>query len=196
MLPEQAAALSALGAPRYSMFLLIDTTEGPVRAWTGVGDYEVAPDEVDTEGGTYLGIGLVGEIPALRQLIGGVAERVEFSLSGADETAVSLADDSADQVRGARVNVGIVFFDENWQSPTGPAWLWEGTADVPTVERDGSGGTIIRRVSLSVASTYTDRTRPRLSFYTDSDQRQRSATDTFCVRTGLYSVESTIKWPD
>lgn len=196
MLPEQAEALSALGAPRYSMFLLIDCLSGPVRAWTGVGDYEIAADDVDTEGGTYLGIGLVGELPALRQLIGGVAERVEFSLSGADETGVSLTDDAVDEVRGARVNVGIVFFDEDWQAAAAPAWLWEGTADVPSIERDGSGGTIVRRVNLSVGSAFTDRTRPRLSFYTDSDQRGAHPTDDFCKRVGLYTVESTIKWPD
>lgn len=195
MLPTQAAAMSALGAPRYSLFFLMKTKTGYVRAWLGVGDYDLASDEVDPTGGTYLGIGLVGEIPALRQLVGGLAERVEFTLNGADETTFSLADDEADEVRGARVNVGIIFFDEEWQPADDIGWLWDGTADVPAVDRDATEEQITRRVTLSVASGFTDRTRPQLAFYTPADQKRRSPTDTFCDRVPLYTQESTITWP-
>lgn len=195
MLPAQAAAMSALEAPRYSMFFLMRTKTGWVRAWLGVGDYEVEPDDVDIEGGTYLGIGLVGEVPALRQLVGGLAERVEFTLNGADETTFRLADDQVAEVRGAPVHVGIVFFDERWQTTDPIAWLWEGTADVPAVDRDGAGEQINRRVALSVGSAFTDRTRPQLGFYTDADQKRRSPTDTFCARVAAYGIDSTIQFP-
>lgn len=195
MLPDQAAAMSESGAPRYSIFVLIECLSGPVRAWLGVGDYELPADDVDATGGAYQGIGLVGDVPAIRQLIGGAAERVEFTLNGADDATLSLADQDVDEVRNAPVSVGIVFFDADWQAVDDVAWLWSGTADVPSVDRDSSGGEIVRRVSLSVASIFTDRTRPPLAFYTDADQRRRSATDTFCQRVAGYSVESTIKWP-
>jgi len=195
MLPEQAAAMSALQAPRYSLFFLLKTKTGFVRAWLGVGDYDLPADDVDQTGGTYLGIGLVGDIPALRQLVGGLAERVEFTLNGADEITLSLADEDAAEVRSAQVNVGVIFFDEDWQQADEIAWLWDGTADVPAVDRDATETEITRRVTLSVGSGFTDRTRPQLAFYTDAEQKRRSPTDTFCARVASYSVDSTITWP-
>lgn len=195
MLPEQAAIMSASGAPRWSVFFRMECKTSVVRAWLGVGDFDVPADDVETDGGIYLGIGLVGDVPALRQLVGGVAERVEFTLNGADELTFRLADDQVDEVRGAPVNVGIVFFDEDWQAVAPVAWLWDGTADVPAVDRDGAGGQVTRRVSLSVGSAFTDRTRPQLGFYTDKDQRRRSTNDAFCARVASYSVDSTIVWP-
>jgi hypothetical protein len=195
MLPEQIRVLSESGAPRYAVFVLIRLKEGdPIRAWTGPGDLYLPPDDVDEAGGIYQGIGLVGEVPALRQLIGGTAERIEFSLSGVDEKTVSLADEEADEVIGAPLHVGVVFFDEDWQS-TPICWAWDGTADMPSVDQDGSGGQVVRQVKLSVASAYTDRTRPFLAFLTDADQRRRSPTDAFCCRVAGYSIDSTIKWP-
>ncbi|ADL00704.1 hypothetical protein [Brevundimonas subvibrioides] len=195
MLPDQAAAMSAMGAPYYSLFFYMEAASGPVRAWLGVGDYPLPADDVDTVGGTYLGIGLVGDIPALSQLVGGLAERVQFTLNGADEQTLSLADGSAEEVRNAPVHVGIVFFGTDWQAVDPVAWLWNGTADVPAVDRQASEEQITRRVSLSVGSAFTDRTRPQLSYYTDADQRRRSPTDTFCTRVSRYTVESTITWP-
>lgn len=195
MLPEQARIMSASGAPRWSIFFRMECKSSVVRAWMGFGDFAVPADDVDTTGGTYLGVGLVGDVPALRQLVGGVAERIEFSLNGADETTFRLADDQVEEARGAPVHVGIVFFDEEWQAVSPVAWLWEGTADVPAVDRDGSGGQVTRRVSLSVGSAFTDRTRPQLGFYTDADQRRRSPTDALCARVASYSIDSTIVWP-
>lgn len=195
MLPEQARIMSASGAPRWSIFFRMACKSSVVRAWMGVGDFDVQPDDVDIEGGIYLGVGLVGEVPALRQLVGGVAERIEFSLNGADETTFRLADDQVEEARGAQVHVGIIFFDEDWQPVAPIAWLWEGTADVPAVDRDGSGGQVTRKVSLSVGSAFTDRTRPQLGFYTDKDQRRRSPDDAFCARVASYSIDSTIVWP-
>jgi len=195
MLPEQAAIMSATGAPRFSVFILLVAASGPIRAWLGPGDYELPADDIDTTGGTYLGIGMVGDVPALRQLVGGVAERIEFSLNGADETTFALADADADDVRNAQVQVGVVFFDEDWQAVAPVAWLWEGVADTPAIDRSGAGGQITRRVTLSVGSAFTDRTRPQLAFYTPPDQKRRSPTDTFCDRVPAYTVDSTIQFP-
>lgn len=196
MLPAQALAMSALGAPRYSLFMLMQTSTGPVRAWLGVGDYDLPADDVDTEGGTYLGIGLVGQIPALRQLVGGVAERVEFVLNGVDPVTFGLADENADEVRNALVNVGIIFFDEDWQAADDIAWLWDGTADtVATDHSADASGRMARRVALSVGSAFTDRTRPKVGFYTPTDQKRLHPTDTACDRVPGMSPESTVIWP-
>ncbi len=196
MLPAQAKAMSALGAPRYSLFWLIETTTGFVRAWTGVGDYDLAADDVDTEGGTYLGIGLLGQIPALRQLVGGTAERVEFTLNGVDAVTFGLADEAAATIRSAPVNVGILFFDADWQAADDIAWMWTGTADTIATDHTGdTAGRMSRRVTLSVGSAFTDRTRPQLGFYTPTDQARRSPTDTCCARVPAMSPESSVIWP-
>ncbi|WP_292051631.1 MULTISPECIES: hypothetical protein [unclassified Brevundimonas] len=195
MLPEQVRVMSESGAPRYALFFHLDCRSGPVRAWTGFGDYLVAPDEVDRMGGLYQGIGLVGDIPALRQLIGGTAERVDFTLNGTDDRTLRLADRDVDEVRDASVHVGIVFFDADWQAVDTVSWLWQGHADVPSVNRSSDGGEVVRRVTLSVGTAFTDRTRPALSYYTDADQRRRSPDDAFCARVAAYTVESTIVWP-
>lgn len=196
MLDVQARAMSALGAPRYSLFMHLVTSTGVVRAWTGIGDYALPADDVDEDGGTYLGIGLLGDIPALRQLVGGTAERVEFTMNGVDPVTFGLADQDADTVRSAPVHIGILFFDGEWQAAGEIAWLWSGTADSPAVNRDaGEDGATVRRVTLSVGTVFTDRTRPQLGFYTPGDQKRRSPDDTFCDRTPAYSVESTVTWP-
>lgn len=195
MLPSQAYEMSELGAPRWSLFFLLDAASGPVRAWLGTGDYDLPADDVDLTGGTYLGIGLVGDIPAISQLVGGLAERIVFSLDGANDETLRLADADAAEVRNAPVHVGIIFFDQEWQAVDPVSWLWDGTADSPAVERSSDGDDIIRRATLSVGSAFVDRTRPLLGFYTDADQKRRSATDTFCARVAGYGVDSTIQWP-
>lgn len=195
MLSSQAAAMSAMSAPRYSLFFLLHAASGPVRAWLGVGDYALAADDVDTTGGIYQGIGQVGQIPALSQLIGGLAERIEVSLDGANDLTLTLADEEAEDVRNAQVNIGIIFFDADWQEADPVSWLWNGTADVPSVDRASTAEAITRRVGLSIGSAFTDRTRPRLAYYTDADQRRVSTGDSFCSRVARYTVESTIVWP-
>lgn len=196
MLPSGAEAMTAMGAPRWSLFFLLTLKDGSrVRAWLGVGDYPVAADDVDAEGGIYLGIGMVGDIPPLRQLVGGIAERVDFALSGVDETTMALANEDASLVKDALVNVGIVFFDEDWQAVAPPSWLWDGTADVIEQEADGAGEQIVRAVKLSVGSAFMDRTRVSLGYYTDADQQRRYPGDTFCARVAGYAIDSTIVWP-
>lgn len=197
MLPEQARAMSAMGAPRYSLFFLMRLQTGEVvRAWLGVGDYALPADDVDTTGGVFKGIGMVGDFPALRQLVGGLAERVEFSLNGTDETVFRLAAVEMDDVISAEIYVGIIFFDQHWQAVDAAAWLWEGTADVPSVHRSSNEeGEITRTVTLSVGTPFTDRVRAVLGYMTPEDQRRRSADDAFCDRVPAYDLGSTIQWP-
>lgn len=194
MLPEQAALMADMGAPRYSVLVRFGMAE-PVRAWAGIGDLTIPADDVELSGATYLGVGILGSVPALRQLVGGIAERLEFSLSVPSGEIFALADDEASTVRSAPVDVGIIFFDEDWQQSE-VAWLWNGTADVPSVSRTTSGLEVTRTVKISAGSAFTDRTRPQFTYYTNADQTRRSATDTFCARVDLYSINSTIKWPN
>ena len=194
MLAEQAAAMSAVGAPRYSVLVRFGMAT-PVRAWAGIGDLAIPADVVEPTGGTYLGVGILGNVPALRQLIGGVAERLEFTLSVPSGEIFALADDQVALVRSAPVDVGVIFFDEDWQQ-SAVAWLWNGTADVPSVSRTTNGLNVVRTVKISAGSSFTDRTRPKHTYFTNADQKRRSPTDDFCARVDLYSINSTIKWPN
>lgn len=193
MLAEQAEIMSAVGAPRYSILVRFGT-ETPVRAWAGIGDLEIPADDVEPSGATYLGVGILGSVPALRQLIGGVAERLEFSLAVPSGEIFALADDEAASVRSAPVDVGVIFFDDDWQQ-SDVAWLWNGTADVPSVSRTANGLNVVRTVKISAGSAFTDRTRPQHTYFTDADQKRRSPTDDFCQRVDLYSINSTVKFP-
>lgn len=194
MLEAQAQAMSAVGAARYSVLVRFGLAT-PVRAWAGLGDLVIPADDVEDDEATYLGVGILGSVPALRQLIGGAAERLEFSLSVPTGDIFALADDDAALVRSAPVDVGVIFFDEDWQQSE-VAWLWSGTADVPSVSRTGSGLNVTRTVKISAGSVFTDRTRPQHTYFTDADQKRRSPTDDFCKRVDLYTVNSTVKWPN
>ena len=194
MLGTLGEVMAAAGAPRYSMLLRIETTDQVVRAWAGIGDLAIPADDVEDEAATYLGVGILGEIPSLRQLIGGSAERLDFALTVPGGQIFALADADFEQVRRAPVYVGIVFFDANWQQSE-VSWLWAGTADTTTVSRQASGLQVTRQIKISAASVFTDRTRANLSAFTDTDQRSRSADDSFCSRVDLYTQTATVKWP-
>lgn len=171
-------------------------TDTPVRAWTGVGPFEHPGDAVDVTGGTYLGLGEMQDIPALQQLVNGVASRIELSLSGVDDRIVALADADAPDVRSKVVTLGLQFFGSDWQPLGDTLWIWDGEADVIRTDTvsDPSFGRA-RTVTLSVGSLTTGRRRPVLSFFTRAQQRRRSSDDAFCDRTGLYSADTELKWP-
>lgn len=180
---------------RMSFLMFIDSPE-PVRAWTGIGDLIVPPWSGDSEGGTYKGIGAILDIPALQQLVNGVASRVDFTLSGVDATIVALADSEAADIRSKDVIVGMQFFADDWQPVGDPLRIWDGEADVirtDTASTPDFGR--VRTITLSVGSTTTGRRRPSLQTFTRSQQRSRSPDDAFCDRTGLYSGDSELTWP-
>jgi hypothetical protein len=136
-------------------------------------------------------------VPALNQLINGQAGRVDFQLSGVALTgeAAALASTSAADIRGALVNVGFFAFDANWQIGTPVLWPWQGEADSLTIERQGDAKTATRTMKFSVGTALTGRRRPFVNYFTDSDQRQRSADDAFFSEIRGYSGQSTKIWP-
>lgn len=199
---EEDALIFGANGVRVSPFLLVKTSgaAGWLRLWGGVGNYAMAANNIDTLGGVYTGLGEVIGMPTLSQLINGVADRIEFQLSGVDPKTLALVDADAETVRSAAVHVALVAFDDAYQAATQPAWVWEGEADVPTVSRQstmGQDGTIeiIRAVSLSVGSVFTGRRRPKMSYLTGVEQRRRSPDDAFCDRVSSYAQGTTDQWP-
>lgn len=188
-----AAVQIAGGTVRPGVFLRIDS-DPPIRLWSGVGRFAVAADAIEIEGGDYDGFGEVIGLPALQQLINGLAERVEFALSGIDAEILALAAGDAASVEGRAVHLGLTVLDSDWQAISPMAWLWEGEADLLTTRRQGAGDEAERTVTLSVGSIFTGRRRPRPTFFIDSDQKAISPDDRFCERTGL-TVTFAKAWP-
>lgn len=163
---------------RESYLLKIDTID-PARIWSGVGMLEIPPDRVEPLGATYLGAGELLSVPDFQQLINGVAERIEFTVSGVSDETVRLALEDAPTVRNAAIYIGRIDFDENWQQ-VGPV-EWEATfrADCLVIDSTSSGGKRTRTLKLSAGSDDTGRTYAPAAFFTDADQRLRSPDDSF-----------------
>jgi hypothetical protein len=193
---DAAQAQLAGGNLRPAFFFRVATA--PVlRLWVGIGDFSVPADRIEVADSTFLGFAELQALPVLTQLINGQADRAEFGIAGAAVTSdvVRLASEEADSVRGAEVHVGFAVLGADLQLASPIAWIWHGVADSLSVQRDDSQEQPIRSISLSVGSLFTGRRRPGISFWTDRDQKQRSATDQFCERVGTYSQGTTKTWP-
>lgn len=201
---EETAQTYASGAVKVAVFVLIKTgADSPanwIRVWSGTGDIELPAGLIDTAGGVYLGMGDLVGLPSFSQLLNGVAERIEFVLSGCSPEVIALADQDAEDVRGAAAHIGIIGLDWSEQTIGDPLWLWEGETDVPrtrkqsVISEDGTGS-ILRSVSLSAVSAFSGRRRPPLGYFTGVDQRRRSPGDAFCDRANIYHQGRTRKFP-
>lgn len=185
----------ASGAVNLGVLFRLDTD--PVfRIWSGAGNLTIPSDAIEQSDATYLGAGQLAGIPQLSQLINGVAERVNFTLSGVDARTMQLADADAVEVQGAQVNLGLQVFDSTWQPVGSVAWIGAYVADVlVTAAQATEGARMFRSVSLSVASAFTGRRNAPINYYTDFDQKRVSATDRFCDRVALYSQGVQKVWP-
>src|SRR5690349_6131520 len=94
-------------------------TDPVAMLWSGYGDLLIPADAVVPEDEIALGGGELVSLPDLEQLINGVAQRVEFTLSGVSARAIRFAQEEADTVPGAAVHVGRMDFGPDWQ-PLGP----------------------------------------------------------------------------
>jgi hypothetical protein len=173
---------------RESLIVRVDCTP-PALVWSGYGVLELPADAVIGEPGeTALGGGELLSVPDFQQLIGGTAERLDIVFSGVDEETVRLAIDDAPSVRGARVDVGTVQFGPDWQILSVE---WENVFEArslsvsrPQVE---GGGQASRSISLVIVQGSTTRSRARLAFFTDADQRRRSADDAIFSHVALIN---------
>lgn len=171
-------------------YLLRIASDPPARIWSGVGDLEIPADIVEAEPALYLGAGELLNAPDFQHLINGVAERIEFSLSGVSAETMRLALEDAPSTKGAAVHLGRVDFDEEWQI-IGVEWEAVFRADFLAVDSAAGDGRRVRTITLSVGSAETGRSYAPQSFFTDADQRQRSPTDSFFSHMGGISNGTT-----
>lgn len=163
---------------RESIIVRVDCVP-PALLWSGIGLLELPADAVLPTVEVALGGGELISVPDFQQLIGGTAERLDITFSGVDEESLRLALEDAPSVRGARVDIGTIQFDTDWQILSVE---WESvfearslTVSRPQVSADGKA---VRAVTLSIVQGSTTRSRAKLAFFTDADQKRRSVTDT------------------
>jgi hypothetical protein len=158
-------------------FLLRINSSPVARVWSGVGNLTIPADSVEASPATYHGGGAMLNAPDFQQLINGVAERIEFQVSGVTAEMLALAIEDAPSVKGATVNLGRVEFDDNWQQVGSVEWEAVFRADTLSVSSQESEEGRTRTITLSVGTDDTDRSHAPLAFFTDADQRKRSSTD-------------------
>jgi hypothetical protein len=171
-------------------------TDPVIRLWSGMVRNLTVPSggAETTDGAIYQSHGLLTGLPQLTAALNGDAERLEFSMSGTAITGeiAALTQDSAADIRGVAVDVGLVMFDADWQLIPPAFWLWSGTADSLTVVRSGDPPT--RSIKLSAGNVFTGRRRPNLLFNTDIDQRRRSPDDAFFSEVSKLQSGTTKVW--
>lgn len=147
------------------------------RVWSGHGDIIIPSDIVEPSPALYLGGGELVNIPDIDQVINGTAARVDVTVSGVSAETLRLALEDAPSVKGAAVHVGIVYFDDAWQVDE-VEWVSVLAAGPLTVaSQSGNDGSRTRSITLSIGTDFTDRCKAPVAFFTDSDQRRRSPTD-------------------
>lgn len=162
------------------------------RLWAGVG--LVAIRDARDGDAIYRGFGELMNVPAVSQLVNGVADRAEFIISGVSRVAMETAAIESDMVKGVTVDLGLGFFDDSL-SLVGRIWLYQGENDVLTTSLDATSGTTARSIKLSVGSAMTGRRRSRQSVFSDFDQQTTSPGDRSCERIRRYSQGVNIEWP-
>lgn len=196
---DELAALAS-GIVRKGIFFRLDIEPDPVRLWLGYGAIEPGVNVYDTEAGaTYLGMGELQNVPAVKQLINGAAERVEFTLSGVSGAVLAAANGGdAEAIKGAPATIGFGLFGSTWSQLLGGVH-WCGFYVADYLERQQApadiGGQIVRTVTLSCGSRFTGRRRPAFSYFTDQDQQARHPGDLSCSLTPNYAHGFTKKWP-
>lgn len=145
--------------------------------WTGHGPLDTPPDAIDPAGAHWIAGAHLLDIPSLKLLLNGGADRIDIRVNGVDADTMRLAQEDRSEVRDAGVMIGRVEFGDDWQ-PGGPiAWEWRGSADVMTVTSQATDKGRERTITLSIRSGDTRRSNPRPAFFTYDDQRRRSPDD-------------------
>lgn len=178
---------------RRSVLFRLDSD--PVAAlWSGHGWLDTPADFLDGSGRRWSGAGGLLNVPALKSLVNGAADRMDFVLSGATAEILRLATEDRASVKDADVHIGHVRFDADWQYQS-HAWEWAGKADVLTTTNQSSERGRTRTVNLSVRSSDTFRSNPQPAFFTDQDQRlRRSPTDAIFSHVANISAGQTRKF--
>jgi hypothetical protein len=178
---------------RESTLVRIGTPEA-VLLWSGPGDLEVPADDVVPEDTIALGgIDLIS-VPDFQQLINGVAQRLDVTLSGVSMRTIAIAKGEAGDVPGASVDIGTIRFDPDWQQVGIVTWEFHGEARGLSVGSRDSNGERQRSITLTISAGDTTRSRAPMAFFTDADQRRRSDDDAIFDHVAAINLGTSRRW--
>lgn len=160
--------------------------DDPVFYWGGDGVLPmVAADGIEHD---FLGLGARAIVEVGGGALGGSAQNITLSLSGADPDIISAIDTAA--VRGKPVVIWELTFDGSGQTLLDAHVFARGTADrLPRSEQPGGEASI--KVMIETAANGLGRRGSR--YRTDADQRMVSPTDGGCKHVS-YAGEITLYW--
>lgn len=194
-----SAADAALFGPsmRMGIFWRLDT-DPAAHLWMGLHNVTASMPAVDPSGTVYIGAGKLLSIPELETLVNGVADRVEFYLSGVDKENFDNLLNGIPKVKGKTCVVGVAPLDERYQLLTDIIPIWTGKADFwqasekPVTDPQKNS---VLTLSLSVGSGNTGRARSKALSWTDADHRSAHPTDAFFTRVSRYVRQYMVTWP-
>lgn len=137
-------------------------------------------------------------IPDLELLINGIADRVDFYLSGTDPTFIATIAAAAPDVLGAQAIVGVAPLDVRYQPQTQIIGVWTGSADLMKMSgRPGKDPTQpgTQTIAVSCGTGDTSRARPRLTAFSQPQQHLLSPTDNFFSQINRYVQQFVVSWP-
>tara|TARA_B110000285_G_C14876783_1_gene491871 strand:+ start:215 stop:778 length:564 start_codon:yes stop_codon:yes gene_type:complete len=162
-----AGLLAALGTdhiqPFFAVELLFDTA--PLRLWTGVGDKVINVQGADQ---TFTGTGSLLEIGGLDEVNDLSAKSVSLSLTGLNESVLSIALQEPYQRRKCRL-----YFGE--QSVADVVEIFAGKMNTMSINDEAESSTIV----LDVESNLIELERSSNWRYTDENHQSRYSGDTF-----------------
>lgn len=195
-----AAELAALRSRMYRLAIFFRLDSVPVvRLWLGFGNIVPGADVFAEDGAVYRGLGELRTVPNFNQLLNGVAERVEFTISGVSGEILQIAQgDDAEAIQRKNVAVGYGFMDARWQMLGSVHWSARYIADLLAIDQQAvsdPAAPIVRTITLSCGTRFTGRRRPSFSYFSDQDQQARFPGDLFCIRTPEYAHGFNKQWP-
>jgi hypothetical protein len=146
----------------------LDFPDGAVRLWTGQYN-KTFSDEFG--GGTYLGVGSMGNISPITETTEVAAKGMDLTLSGIPTEYVSLA--LSGSYRGGDASVYLILFNSNLSSYE-KLTVFKGTMDQMIINENGNSSTI----NVKCESRLVALNRPRDIRYTDEAQKALYPNDT------------------
>ena len=185
------------GRANLAFFFRAEFASSTLRLFAGAGDFPVAADSVETEGGDYISAGgWAGGLPDVDHLMNGQAQGLTLSLSGIDVATVRTFVKERAEVVGAPAAFGWGVLDDRFRLAGVIRWPLRGSLSQPRVSRQRTGDeSWTRTLSATLISGSYARRRGMHSYYSAADQRRRHPTDAGCDRVGLYTNETTRPWP-
>ena len=180
-----AAAAAAGRVVRAALLSEFFFTSSTVRVW---------PGRVDLVTGikTWRPTGIFVSVDGLRSRVDLAAEPLTFRLSGVDSDLITIAKNSADEVKNNPCNVYLQFFNEDW-STLGDAVLVKSAIMDQLTYR--AVGPTQREIMLTAEGIFVARNYAPYAFYTDRDQNSRFPDDRGVELMGSL-VYKTVTWPD